>query len=293
MKQARVYTHDQIIKKARFTRNMTEFFNRLKGIKKAVIGKEVFIETEQGKTRILMYGFEKDEVLPVYFDMHGGGFILMHADADEPMNAATAEVAGIKIVSIDYPKAPENPYPKAVNETYAVIRHFWKHADEYRIDPGRMAVGGHSAGANLATVMCMMANEKKEFGFRFQMLDYPPLDLATDPFAKPFPKGAIPPRIANIFNSSYIDPLDAKDPYVSPVYAEKERLREMPPALVILAEMDSLHDEGKLYAKKLKDAGVEVELLDYKAVAHGFTYEPGAESEDARKKINEYIKNNI
>lgn len=290
MKQAKVYTKEQVIRKARFTRNLTEFVNRLKGVGKAVSGKEEFIKTDEGTTRVLLYGFEKEEILPVYFDMHGGGFILMHADADDPMNRATAEFADVKIVSIDYAKAPEHPYPKAVNEVYAVIKYVYSHAAEYGIDPKRMAVGGHSAGANLATVMCMMAKEKKEFDFEFQILDYPPLDLASDPFSKPCPKGAIPPRVANIFNSSYIDPAMAKDPYVSPIYADTEELRELPPALVILAEMDSLHDEGKLYAKKLKAADVDVQLQEYQAVAHGFTYEPGKASEDARNKINEYIK---
>ena len=124
-----------------------------------------------------------------------------------------------------------------------------------------MAIGGHSAGGNLSTVICMKAKKEGEFQFVCQVLDYPPLDLATSPLKKPQPKGAIPPKMALMFNACYVDPAQAKDPYVSPVYATQEDLAGLPPALFILAGGDSLHDEGLKYCEMLKTAGGRVAII--------------------------------
>lgn len=120
--------------------------------------------------------------------MHGSGFILMSADADDAMNRSIHQAVGCKVVSIDYSLAPEHPFPAAVDEIYAVVKEIHKNAVKYDIDPKRMAIGGHSAGGNLATATCIQANRKKEFRFVCQIFDYPSLDLAPALTTSPAPR---------------------------------------------------------------------------------------------------------
>jgi len=155
-----------------------------------------------------------------------------------------------------------------------------------------MGIGGHSAGANLATVTCLRDLKAQEFQFKYQVLDYPPLDLATDPYKKPAPKGSIPPRMAAIFNLCYVDPEKAKDPSVSPVFAAPENLAGMPRALVIVCGGDSLHDEGVRYAELLQAAGTGVKLHDFPGEKHGFTYNRTAGAREAIKLMTEFIREN-
>ncbi|MDR2749490.1 MAG: alpha/beta hydrolase, partial [Clostridiales bacterium] len=209
------------------------------------------------------------------------------------LNILFSKEANIKIVSISYPKAPEHPYPAALNAVYDVIAYYAKNAAKEGIDPNKLGIMGHSAGAALSTAICMMAKNKKDFKLNFQILDYPPLDVATDPFAKPRPKGAIPPKMARLFNMCYVKPEEAKDPLVSPVFATKEQLTGLPPALIILAGGDSLHDEGAAYVKMLKDANVEVQSKDYPNVPHGFTHREGPETSDACALMTAFIKRHL
>ncbi len=220
---AKVLTREECIRRGKRLRRPMTIFLKLQSLRPGMKSArdEMYIDTEFGKVRTLWYGFENPEKAPVYFDLHGGGFILGSADMDEEMNLELKEQVGCKIISIDYAKAPEFPYPVAVNQVYAVVKHVFENAEKYGIDRNKMAIGGHSAGGNLSTVTCMKAKKAGEFQFVCQILDYPPLDLATNPLDKPRPKGAIPPAMALIFNACYVDPDQAKDPYVSPVYATR------------------------------------------------------------------------
>jgi acetyl esterase len=285
-------TREQYIKRGKLFRKFMVVFLKLQniGTKNKAMKDEVFIETEFGKVRTLWYGFTNTETSPIYFDLHGGGFILGSADMDEDMNLELTKQAGCKIISIDYAKAPEFPYPVAVNQVYAVIMHVFENADKHAIDNKRMAVGGHSAGGNLSAVTCMKAKKEGKFQFACQILDYPPLDLATSPMDKPQPKGAISPQMAMMFDACYVDPTQAKDPYVSPVYATQEDLQGLPPAMFIVAGKDSLHDEGLKYYEMLKTAGVVTECHDYPNAPHGFTYKPSPDAIDARGKMAVFLK---
>jgi acetyl esterase len=240
--------------------------------------REVFIDTAFGRVRTLWYGFDNPDQAPLLIDMHGGGVMMGSPEMDKSLNLELCRLTGCKVVSISYAKAPEFPYPAAVEQVYAVAEHLWQNAQQYGIDPQHMAIGGHSAGANLATVACMKAKADGRFNFTCQLLDYPPVDLVTDPYDKPKPKGCIPPEMASTFNACYVDPSQAREPYASPLFANLEDLKGLPPALVILAGQDSLHDEGQAYAEKLRTACVEVELRDYPNARHNFTVES---SEDA------------
>jgi acetyl esterase len=252
-----------------------------------------FIETAHGKVRVLEYGFNSHELEPLHIDMHGGGFVLMNADADEPVNIALRAATGAKVVSIDYPKAPENPYPVAVEAVYEVVLHYVQNAASYGIDATRIGIGGYSAGANLAVVTCLRSKEVGGVSFRYQLLVYPPRDLATDPFLKPTPKKAIPPKMAAVFNACYVTPERAREPHCSPIFATREQLSGLPPTLLILAGQDSLHDEGTAFADSLKAAGVDVTLHDFATSAHGFTYQPSGETDRACAISAEFVRGKI
>ena len=288
---AKSLTRAQYIRRGRLFRRLMVAFLKLQQIRSRNKStcEEVLIDTAFGKVRTLWYGFENPQKAPVYFDLHGGGFMLGSADMDEAMNLALIEQVGCKIISIDYAKAPEHPYPAAVNQVYAVVKHIFENGDKYAIDNQRMAIGGHSAGGNLATVACMKARKAGEFQFVCQILDYPPLDLATSALDKPQPKGSVSIKMALMFDACYVDPAQARDPYVSPVYATQADLEGLPAALFILAGRDSLHDEGMKYYGMLKKAGVVTECHEYPDAPHGFTYKASSDALDAWAKMAAFL----
>ncbi len=285
--------HEKSVKKALKLQKITQILNKIHRMKDKLIGKENFINTSFGNIRVLEYGFEDFNLSPLFIDMHGGGFIMMSADIDEYMNLKFQKKLNIKIISIDYPKAPRYPYPIAIEAVYETIKYYILNSEKLGIDTSKIGIGGHSAGANLATVICMKALDLNEFQFKYQILDYPPLDLYADPFLKDNPKKAIPPKMAAMFNECYVNHSMAKEPYASPIYATDEMLKNMPPTLIIVAGQDSLHNEGILYANKLQNAGVNVTLHDFKNSAHGFTYEKNEDAIKAHNIIIDFIEENI
>lgn len=287
-------TREQLIQKGKRLRRIAVMTHRvqsfLTGFKRKARHQEIWIDTGLGRVRALCYGLEDPQPAPVLFDLHGGGFLLGSPEMDEALNRTFRDRVGCKVISINYPKAPEFPYPAAVNQIYAVVSHVYQNAEQYGVDRERMAIGGHSAGGNLSTVTCMKARQEGRFQFVCQVLDYPPLDLATSPFDKPQPEGCIPPNVAAMFDACYVDPAQARDPYVSPVYARPQDLEGLPPALLILAGRDSLHDEGSRYGEMLQAAGVAVECCEYPDAAHGFTLQPSADAADALEKMVAFLR---
>jgi acetyl esterase len=290
---AKEMTQKQIIARAKMLRVMAYFTVKLR----SVFNKKIYfvrsVKTQYGDVSVLEYGFGDKEPKPLFIDMHGGGFILMTAESDDELNKYFLSKTSTRIISIDYPKAPEHPYPCAVEAVHEVCLHYFKNAKEYGIDPKHVGIGGHSAGATLSTVECMVAKEKGDLSYRFQMLDYPPLDLKTSALDKPKPKGALPPNMALFFDKCYVKPEQAGESHASPVYATKEELVGLPPALVILAGMDSLHDEGLKYSNMLKDAGVQTEVHEFPNATHGFTLKPSVDTTKAMQLMAYFINKNI
>lgn len=235
---------------------------------------ERIIKTSAGDTRVLIY-VPKSDIMspyPAYVHFHGGGFILGRAEMDDFFCRVVTNDAGCLVVNVDYHLAPEHKFPTAVEEGYDVVKWLHNNAHLLNIRPDRIAVGGFSAGGNIATAVCLLAKERKEFSLVYQVLGYPPLDLCTDPFKKRIMPGKsmLTPEMAALFNACYLrSEEDARNPLVSPVLAQD--LREMPAACVITAEYDMLADEGEQYAKKLKEAGVPVVYRSYRGCDHGFT----------------------
>ncbi len=236
------------------------------------IGKEIFIPTRYGKTRALIYeATNKTTIAPVFFDIHGGGFVMGLPENDDKFCSEVNKALDITVISIDYRLAPEYKCPIDKNDVYDVVSYVSSHSPEFGIDANNMAIGGHSAGANISTVVCMMAKEKKQFSFKCEILDYPPLDIFTAADEKFYAEGAIPAEIATLFNKCYTTEAYAENPYCSPVSATTDELKNLPPAIVITAEIDFLRDEGEDYAEKLVKAGVETTAKRFYGVRHGFT----------------------
>lgn len=259
----------------------------------AAEGRERTVDTRRGKVRVLEYGFDVTETQPLFVDLHGGGFVLGSADMDETICLAL-QALGMKGISIDYPKAPNHPYPAAVEAIHDVIAWYVSQASELGIDTERMAIGGHSAGGNLATVTCMNDLAERKFRFKCQVLDYPVTDCATPPTEKPHPKGALPNWMMEMFNACYAPGETARDIQVSPAFAAAEDLAGMPPALLILCGHDSLHDEGLRYAGTLRSAGVDVTVKEYPEQPHGFTgFAPTDDSREAIALMGQFIRSHL
>jgi acetyl esterase len=279
----------RLINKALRLQFLMKFAGKLRP---ARIGKERFIETKHGKVKVLEYGFDSIKTEPLFVDMHGGGFVLGWAALDEPMCVYFREQTGAKVISIDYPKAPKNPFPIAVEAIYEIIKHYIDNAETYKINPQSVGVGGHSAGGNFAAVLCIMAKDKGDFSLKYQVLDYPPCDATIDAFDRPNPKGSVSPEMIDMFNACYFnkDFEVAKSPYLSPAYASREQLIGLPPALLIVAGQDSLHDEGVRYGELLKGASVLLEFHDFAESVHGFTYNKKPDAKKAWDLMANFIK---
>lgn len=234
---------------------------------------EHFVNTREGDTRIyIIKKKDKSENCPLYINIHGGGFVRPHMDRDILFCSRISYEADCVTIDVDYKLAPEYPYPIAFNECYDIVKWAFENAEYLGIDPSKVVVGGHSAGGNLTAAIALKANETKDFTMRLQILDYPPMDLYTDPMEK---EGAdaslIPPERARAFNALYAgDPDIAKAPYVSPVFATADMMKGLPEALVITAGKDNLRFEAEQYASKLIAAGVKVTAKRYLDCRHGF-----------------------
>jgi acetyl esterase len=256
------------------------FGRRMMGVGKKPAGTEMFLESEVGKVRVLAYGLADPTTRPLFVDIHGGGFVMGRPEMDDRFMPYIATGAGVKILSIDYSLAPEAPFPAALNECYAVVKYAKDHAVELGVDPERIAVGGHSAGGNFSAAVCLMDGERKELGLKALILDYPPLDIATDPYLKPRPKKALSPKMSRVYDAAYAgDREAAKNPLISPYYASVDQVRGFPPTLVITAGLDSLAPEAEAFKDKLIAAGVEVTFKRFEGARHGFNLmgEPGAD----------------
>lgn len=254
------------------------------------------IPTSYGDAPVTIHipeAFEKGgaTTLPVFVNFHGGGFVMGDPKMDDPWCSVIADRADCIVVNVDYLLAPEHKFPIPVYQSYEVVQWIATHAEELQIDPKRIAVGGHSAGGNLAAAVCLLNQERgHELSIIYQVIDYAPLDLDTDPAQKPqFPE-AIPNEVSRIFNACYLEnPEDARHPLASPVFAPS--LTGLPPALIITAERDSLAAETVGYAKQLEAAGVKVTAKQYAGAAHGFTHHGDlAVAEDAWHLMSEQLK---
>lgn len=206
----------------------------------------------------------------VYF--HGGGWVLGSIVTHDILCRSIANAAGCIVVSVDYRLAPEHKFPAAPEDCYAATKWVAANAASFGGDPRRIAVGGDSAGGNLATVTALMARDRGGPNLIFQLLFYPAISNANDtPSQKEFSVDGFVLSKADMdwFWNHYLNgPADSSNPLACPNKAGN--LAGLPPALVQIASHDPLRDEGVSYAEQMKKSGVKVTVTHYNGMTHGF-----------------------
>lgn len=213
-------------------------------------------------------GFSSPGPLLVFF--HGGGFMSGSLDSHDSVCRTLADVAGAKVVSVDYRLAPEQPFPAGVDDAMAAYAEIASNAAAFDADPSRIAVGGDSAGGNLAAVVANDSRSSAHPAPKFQLLIYPVTDLSSEFESHDlFAKGFFLTRadLRDIEDKYTPDRADRSNPRASPLL--NEDLDGSAPAFVATAVADPLRDEGELYVAKLREAGVVVGHERFPLI-HGF-----------------------
>ena len=224
---------------------------------------------------------------PVLVYFHGGGWVIGNLDTHDGICRSLANRVGCLVVSVDYRLAPEHPFPAAPEDCYAATRWLAEHAGSLGGDKGRIAVGGDSAGGNLAAVVALMARDRGGPKLAFQLLVYPATD--TDFETRSYrenSEGYFLTRADMVWFWNHYAPRDEdrRNPYAAPLRAAS--LRGLPPALVITAEFDPLCDDGNAYAARLREDGVPVRLSQQDGLIHGF-FQMGAVIDRGRASVDE------
>ncbi|WP_432988929.1 alpha/beta hydrolase [Dactylosporangium sp. CA-233914] len=249
-----------------------------------------------GKVLLRVYRPSAEANLPVLMYFFGGGWVLGTVDTADALARALANAAGCIVAVPGYRLAPEHPFPAAVEDCWAATEWVIANAADLGADPARVAVGGDSAGGNLAAGITLMAQEAGGPALLGQLLIYPNTDQVADDESM---RANDDPYLFNHhsvawYRSHYfVDPDDAYNPLASPLQAES--LAGLPPALVITAEYDPLRDQGERYAARLAQEGVPVAATRYEGMIHGFfamagTLEAGKLAQaQAAKQLREWF----
>lgn len=206
---------------------------------------------------------------PLLVYLHGGGWVVGDLDSHDAVCRVLAETAAVRVLSVDYALAPEAPFPAAPLDCAAAYRWVVAHAAELGADPSRLAIGGDSAGGNLAALTALTA-AREGLPLAFQLLIYPATDHNhTTESHRLFSEGFLLETAGMVkARQQYLGDHDRSDPAASPSYADIPA--GLAPAYVATAGFDPLRDEGEAYARKLADAGVPVELERFPGQIHGF-----------------------
>ncbi len=205
----------------------------------------------------------------VYF--HGGGWVVGNLDTHDSVCRHLTDAADCAVVSVDYRLAPEHPFPAPTEDAVAAVEWVAENGEEIGVYSDRLAVGGDSAGGNLAAATALVARDRGGPDIDRQVLIYPATSPRDDwPSTKENAEGQFLSRSEmEWFGDQFLESdLDARNPYAFPLQACDHG--GLPPATVVTAELDPLRDEGRAYAEALADAGVNVTHRNYEGMVHGF-----------------------
>lgn len=230
--------------------------------------------TVAGDVSVRVYRPEVDGPAPVLVYLHGGGWVIGNLESHDVPCRALCRDAEAVVVSVDYRLAPEHPQPAAIDDAWSVLTWVATHADEIGGDATRIAVGGDSAGGNLAALLALRARDEGGPALVHQMLIYPVTDLASEhpSYVENGDGYFLTADTMRWFIGHYLgaehEHGDPADPGISPLRADD--LSGLPPAQVLTAEFDPLRDEGDAYAARLAEAGVAVDHVPHPGLVHGF-----------------------
>lgn len=251
-------------------------------------GEKVHFDVNGTEKQAMFYSSGREDA-PVYFDIHGGGFAWGTIVDGNYYCHQLAQELGMNVYSLEYPLSPENFYPSQLEELEETITFILSHPARFHICADSPAIGGRSAGGNLAAALCI---RMKDVQFRFQVLDHPWLDLA----------GVIPRSeryITQGFNlvdalvgmaAVYADADQRRREDVSPILADRETLAAVPPAVIQTCALDGLRNDGDRYAQLLREAGVKVIHHVMEDAQHGFSETDTEQGARGREWLIEAIR---
>lgn len=221
---------------------------------------------------IRIYTPSNDQNLPLLLFFHGGGWYFGNLETHDAICRDLSIASNAIVIAVDYRLAPEHPYPAAIDDAYSVLCWVRENPMSLPVDVQQIGVIGDSAGANIATVLAIMARDRLQLKLAFQALIYPVTNLAhfnTESYLH-FANGyGLSLQDMQFAQSLYIpNATDRTLPYASPLLTED--LSQLPDTLIITAQFDVLRDEGEAYAERLKQAGNAVQLSRYAGMIHGF-----------------------
>ena len=200
--------------------------------------------------------------------LHGGGFVMGDLETEHPWAVRVADGSSAVVISVGYRRAPEHRFPAALDDSHAVLAWAAEHAAELGIDPDRIAVGGHAAGAGLAAAVALLARDQQGPPIRFQLLNQPELDDRQETWsARHFTDTPFMTREKVTASWRHYLGSTSASPYAAPARAAD--LSGLPPAYITSAELDPNRDEAITYALRLLQAGVPVELHQWPGTFHG------------------------
>jgi acetyl esterase len=244
------------------------------------------VAVEGGEVGVRVYTPEGEGPFGACVYLHGGGWVIGTVASHDALCRSLASRSGCVFVSVEYRLSPEHPFPTPLEDAYAATAWVAAGAGELDVDPARLAVGGDSAGGNMAAAVTLLARDRGGPALAFQLLLYPVTDHS---FGQPsYTDNAdgylLTADTMRWFSACYLpDRSLATDPRAAPLHAPD--LSGLPPALIVTAEYDPLRDEGEAYGARLADAGVAVDVRRYDGMIHGFVSMPelldqGAEALD-------------
>src|SRR4029079_7991403 len=200
--------------------------------------------------------------------LHGGGFVMGGLDVEHPWAARIADASKTVVVSVGYRLAPEHRFPAALDDAYAAVMWTAEHAAELGLNSQHIAVGGHAAGAGLAAAVALRARDQRQPAISFQLLNQPELDDRQETWsARNFTDTPFMTRDKVSASWRHYLGSAAASPYAAPARATD--LSGLPPAYIATAESDPNRDEAIIYAQRLMEAGVPVELHQWRGTFHG------------------------
>lgn len=254
---------------------------------------ELMFVTINGRKVKMRHHRSSQKKAPVYIDIHGGGWAWGSIEDGDDLIHNYVTQLDCEAYSIDYTLMPFATYPKPYEQLYETIQYMADHADQFNIDPDRIILGGRSAGGAASASLSLMARDRGGFKILCQCLEYPLLDMSMtlipddERYISP---PALPLWLIRLLSDCFASKKQQKELYCSPLLADDSKLKDLPPAIIMTCEHDSVRNDGEKYAEKLKRAGVDVTYWCALGMLHGFDEENTAEAKQAQQYYIDNIK---
>ena len=240
--------------------------------------RDILVPGPVGNLPVRLYYPSAEKSLPVIIYFHGGGWVIGDLEVVDKPCRGLAKASGCVVASVNYRLSPETKFPGPAEDCYAATCWMSEHGRELGIDSQRLAVGGDSAGGNLAAVVSLMARDRGGPPIAYQLLIYPVTAPARGTTFVSYRENGENYMLTRAsmewFWDHYLSsPEEGNNPYAAPLWASDHT--RLPRAMVITAEFDPLRDEGLAYAQRLQEAGVPVKLSRYQGMIHGFFWTAG------------------